>query len=154
VFSTSARHLFSFTYNNVPLGKHDTIVDLRDSRGGKEVRKVELKGQHTFISDVSRDGKHLVGHAQIPHDIQEKWRDRLQIFDADSGKLIHTLLEQRFGDLKGTVFSLDGKYVASKDHGARAMAVWDVQTGKRVWTFANNQSWNNFPVFARDGKTL
>jgi WD40 repeat protein len=34
------------------------------------------------------------------------------------------------------------------------MGVWDVRTGKRVWTLANNQSWTNFPVFARDGKTL
>jgi WD40 repeat protein len=153
-FSSSTRHVITSRHNRLEFGKYDTIVTLRDARTGKNARTVELKLFHSFITDVSPDGKYLVGHTHIHHEIQDKWRSRLQLFDAESGQLVRTFLEQRSGDMRAAVFSPDGKFVTGVDHTERALGVWEVESGKKKWTFPNSRAWGNFPRFAPDGKTL
>src|SRR5262249_31798655 len=144
----------SCRHDRIAYGKYDAIVSLRDARSGKLLRKLELKDRFTMITDVSPDGKFLVGHTHIPHEIQDKWRSRLQLFNAESGELVRTLLEQRTGDLKSATFSPDGRFVAGVDHTVRSLGVWDVRTGKKVWTFPTDFNFFNYPAFGRDGKTL
>lgn len=153
-FSSDSKFVLTCRQHRLAYQKYDTIVTIRDARAGKPVREIVIKNLQTFITDLSPEGKYLVGHSHIPHEVQDKWRSRLQLFNAESGDLVRTLHEQRSGDPKSAVFSPDGKFVTGVDHTVRSMSVWDVQSGKRVWTLPNGRNYFNYPRFARDGKTL
>lgn len=153
-FSQDDRFIISSRQNRIKFGVYDTIVTFRDARTGNVARKVELKDKQSTITDVSPDGKFLVGYTFINHEMQKNWRTRLQLFNAETGELVRTFLEQRSGDLKSAVISPDGKYVSGVDHNEREMALWEVETGKRVGTFTNQRNFFNYPRFSRDGKTL
>jgi WD40 repeat protein len=44
--------------------------------------------------------------------------------------------------------------VSGVDHNVRAIGVWNVASGKKVWTYPNDISFFNYPYFSRDKKTL
>lgn len=121
--------------HDTPLGsgKYDTFITVRDPRTGKEHRQIKLAGQRTWITDISPDGKLFVGHTHIPNAVQEKETDLLQLFDAKTGEVQRTLLEQRFGTKP--IFSPDGTLVAAGDHTVESVCVWNVANGKKVASF-------------------
>jgi WD40 repeat protein len=134
-FSHDGRHVIASRQHRLAHGKYDTIVTFREARTGKVQRTLELKDTQAAISDLTPDGKHLIGHTFIANEDQAKWRTRLQLFDAETGKVVRTLIEQRSGDLKSALFSPDGRFVTGVNHNERGLSVWDRKTGERKWEF-------------------
>ena len=69
----------------------------------------------------------------------------MQLFDAESGELVRTFLEQCTGDMKAAVFSHDSKFVAALNDNEKGVTVWNVATGEKRWTFSNDMNFFNFP---------
>jgi WD40 repeat protein len=153
-FSPDNRLVIASRRQLIEKQRYNTHVTMRDARTGEIVRKLELKETMATITDISADGKHLIGHTFIHHDMQDKWRSRLQLFDAETGVVLKTIHEQRSGDMKGAHFSPDGQLVVAVNHEEHGISVWEVASGQKRWTFADGQEFFNYPKFARDGKML
>lgn len=130
-----------------------TLVHFRDARTGKLVRSFDLPDQQTILTDVSPDGKVLVGFTYLPHAEQAKWANLLRLFDATTGKERRVLQRLPSGDLKRARFSPDGKRIAAVD-GDQRLALWEAATGKRVHSLDNAKEFFNHLAFSPDGKTL
>ena len=76
----------------------------------------------------------------------------LAIFDARTGKLLHTLPEHK-NQTWQAAFSPDGKRVAcgSQNHSVR---VWDVRSGRLELTLKGPKGWTHGIAFSPDGKRL
>jgi WD40 repeat protein len=79
--------------------------------------------------------------------------DDVRLYDARTGKLLRVLSD--VGD-RHVAFSPDGRNLtAAGFHMDKLVAVWDVQSGRRVRTFAGQTEWEaDATAISRDGKLL
>jgi WD40 repeat protein len=132
--------------------KHETIVTVRDSQAGKVISRTRFPGRITF-TDITPNGKLLVGLTFVDHKLQDHWRHRVQLFDLDTGECLRTLAETRIGAWGRARFTPDGKGVAALLDDSRC-AVWDTATGKELHTFPCDTLYGTDLAFSRDGNTV
>lgn len=133
----------------------DTVswVTIRDTKSGRTLRKTKLEGHLTAATDLSPDGKLLVGFSFLPHQEQDRWAMLLRLFDSESGKEVRPLARLISGDLKRARFSPDGKHVAALDP-FRTISLYEVKSGNIVQTFDNDRDFFSYLAFSRDGRWL
>ncbi len=102
-----------------------------------------------FTLAYSRDGKLLASATGDQRGV-------VRIWDAATGKE-RLLLQPRAGQVYSIAFSPDGKKLASigtgKDSQSAPVCVWDIATGKRLWTF-RQPSWGYDVAFSPDDRRL
>ena len=76
----------------------------------------------------------------------------LKLWDADSGREIHTLKGHR-AYVRGCAFSRDGKTVLSASND-KTLKLWDTVSGKEIRTLSGHQAFVRGCAFSRDGKTV
>jgi WD40 repeat protein len=131
-----------------------STITVREAHTGKVVRKLELKDQLTVLTGLSADGKQFVGYTHITDGNPNNWQGRWQLYDAETGKAIRTIIEQRLLDLKAFVFSPDGLLVAGADLEAGGISLWDVGSAKKTHSFPSDRHASSYPQFSHGGKTL
>ena len=94
----------------------------------------------------SPDGKTLASTTIYPYD-----PDLLQLWDVETGELLHTLEHENF--FTDVAFSPDGKMIASAS-GEGTLRFWNVETGQRLRTFTEHGYDIKSIAFSPDGQTL
>jgi len=129
------------------------IMTFRDAQTGKVTRSFELKDANAVVA-ISPDEKLLLAHTPNRDDPTKSFSSyRLQLLEAQTGKVVHTLTDRSTGELKGYVYSPDGRLVAGFDGKVGAYCTWDVETGMKTATFQSKES-ATYPAFTTNGKTL
>merc|ERR1719450_1078469 len=79
----------------------------------------------------SPDGKQLASASGNCNDykIIKAWDKTTKVWDAATGKLLHTLKGSSYGSGRSVVYSPDGKHLASGDS-SQFIRIWDAAKGK------------------------
>lgn len=93
-------------------------VDVWDTGSGKKVRSYS-----GYTSDISPDGKYIIVGSED---------DVLNVWDTASGKLVMKLDES--DPVESVSFSPNGMFVVSILDGRSGIALWNVKTGKKLWS--------------------
>jgi squalene-hopene/tetraprenyl-beta-curcumene cyclase len=135
-------------------------VKLWDVLTGKELRTIAVENGIVFDAKFTPDGKQLAtasgsGSAVpvVPGEIR--------LWNPATGELVRKLQSHHRG-VYGVAFSSDGKWLASGGlaaivEGKRVdgeLTVWDLQTGKELWTRGGHKGAVGSLAFSADGKTL
>jgi WD40 repeat protein len=131
-----------------------TAITVREASTGKVVRKFELKDQLVTLTGLSPDGKLFVGFTHVSDAHSTNWHGLWQLYDAQTGKAIRTLVDQRVLDPMAFAFSPNGQQIAGYDLDAGGIAVWDVTSAKKTHTFPGERHALSYPRFSPSGETL
>jgi outer membrane protein assembly factor BamB len=143
-----------------------TSVKLWNAQTGEPVRTlIPTRGGIGSVA-FTPDGRTLVGGGIVgpvgPNG--EEPAGVLTLWNVASGRILSTL-EGQTGIVRAVAVAPDGKTVASGGRGpvrqvrnmariASELRLWNIATGKPVWTFEGERSEVNSLAFAPDGKTL
>ena len=140
------------TMASVGIG-HDRTIRIWDVHTGKNLRTFEYQAWDVAFSP---DGKTIVCGSEVSDDYN------LNLFDADTGKLIrtlsgHTNYSGHTDYVMSLAFSPDGKTIAGAGNSAN-VSLWDADTGKllrtlTVETYPTLGS-NNSVTFSPDGRMI
>lgn len=142
--------VFSSDGNTLASASDDNTVKIWDLRSGTELRSFSGSGE-IFSVAFSPDGTKLAWGSND---------GTVQIFDVASGRNIHRL-QSLYDGILSVAFSPDGKKIVSGGwKGAKSKSdylggteLWDLETGKRVWSLGSyNEVWA--VSFSPDGRTV
>jgi len=137
-------------------------VKLWDAKTGEPVRTLTPTKGTIFAIVFTPDGRTLVGGGNIPTKDVNQQAGLVTLWNLMTGQIIHTL-EGHTGGVHAVAFAPDGKMVASGGDGDRRLSsfgspsevrLWDIATGKLLWTLEGEQGVVRGLAFAPDGKTL
>lgn len=136
------------------------IWDLSFTDGGKTI-VAGARGFQCFIDAASGkiishgpEPKYKEMHALSPDGkmfASEEWKNIIELRDADSGRLLHTL-KGHTDKIRSIVFSADSKMLASGSED-KSIRLWDTTTGKPLRQIKHNQRVGKI-AFSPDGKIL
>jgi WD40 repeat protein len=130
-----------------------STITFRAARTGKVVRKLELKEPAPAIASISSDGKYLLGVTHVIYGGDtSKYKCHWQLFDAETGKAIRTIVINGVNTPRTFAFSPDGRLVTGLDVDNRTVCVWEAATGKKTHTLQGEH--DCYPWFGPGGKTL
>jgi WD40 repeat protein len=119
-------------------------IKLWDAASGKQFRAFP-GGMSALALAFSPDGKIIASVAGMGG-------NKIELWDTDTGRQLRSLDAYAYD----FAFSADGKLIASgsgsEDGGG--IALWDVLTGKKVWSRENHTSFVNSVAFSPDGKVV
>lgn len=143
----------------------DTTIRLWDFATGDELRTIKTNSSMLYSVAFSRDGRILVSGSQ---DYENASQTALgggvaTLWDVASGAKLRTL-ESGWGDVKTTIFSPDGKTLATGSDDS-TITLWDIATGVALrtldkWPRVPGQNMSrpvafvNSVAFSPDGTTL
>jgi RNA polymerase sigma factor (sigma-70 family) len=137
-------------------------VKLWDAKTGEPVRTLTPTKGTIFAIAFTPDGRTLVGGGNIPTNDVNHQAGLITLWNLMTGQIIHTL-EGHTGGVHAVAVTRDGKLVASGGDGHGRLSdlgspsevrLWDIATGKLVWTVDGEQGVVRGLAFAPDGKTL
>ncbi len=137
-------------------------VKLWDGKTGEPVRTLTPTKGTIFAIAFTPDGRTLIGGGNIPTKDVNQQAGLITLWNLTTGQIINTL-EGHTGGVHAVAVTPDGKMVASGgDSDRRSSAIgspselrlWDIATGRLVWTVAGEQGVVRGVAFAPDGKTL
>ena len=133
-----------------------TAIVFLDVAAGKELRRIET-GLHD-ISEIafSPDGKTLAASGPQTAGLASSGPQMLRLWDTETDKELHTLVEDKAASPFRFAFSPDGKTLAATAGDLGPIRLWDAATGKergRLQIPASEYLTVNFAL-SPDGKTL
>jgi RNA polymerase sigma factor (sigma-70 family) len=136
-------------------------VKLWDAKTGEPVRTLTPTNGTIFAVVFTPDGRTLVGGGNIRTKDVNHQAGLVTLWNAMTGQIIHTL-EGHTGGVHAVAVTPDGKKVASGGDGHMRLhgggpseiRLWDIATGKLLWTVEGEQGVVRGLAFAPDGKTL
>jgi WD40 repeat protein/tRNA A-37 threonylcarbamoyl transferase component Bud32 len=118
-----------------------------DVDSGKERQTLVGQNSHARFVTFSPDGKYVAAT-----DYGGREADTVKVWEADSGKLLHTL---NHPSAYCVAFSRDGKMLASSSNGKEGtVKLWDAGTGSERRTWKVQPDERPAVAFSPDGKTL
>lgn len=126
----------------------DSSVKVWDTRTWKVKRAWRISSTSELA--LSTNGKTLAISSALPYDERETYIPyQVSLWDVSSGKLLVRLPKGTFDQpsLKTIIFSPDGKLIVTDS------AVWNVKTGKRLWSIKHQYIWPSF-AFSPDSQLL
>jgi RNA polymerase sigma factor (sigma-70 family) len=137
-------------------------VKLWDGKTGEPVRTLTPTKGTIFAIAFTPDGRTLIGGGNIPTKDVNHQAGLITLWNLKTGQIIHTL-EGHTGGVHAVTVTHDGKMMASGGDGDSRLStfgspselrLWDIATGKLVWTLDGGQGVVRGLAFAPDGKTL
>ncbi len=133
------------TYNKdgtlIGTASNDGTAKVWDALTGRELLTLTGHKDLVFGFDFSPDGIHIA---------TSSFDFTAQIWDAKTGKSLHTFEYSNW--IFSVSFSPDGKHLAGGSGGVAI--VWDVNTGKQVFTLTNHNDMVDQVVFSPDGTRI
>jgi len=136
-------------------------VQLWNAKTGEPIRTLYPTKGTIFAVAFTPDGKTLVGGGVIPTEDENHPAGHVTLWNAMTGQIIHTL-EVPTGMVHAIAIAPDGNTVASG--GCRdetrlprrrsEVRLWDIATGRLLWTAQGEMGVVRGLAFAPDGKTL
>lgn len=142
-------------------------VKLWEVATGKALQTITLEGQIVFQVAFSPDGKRLAT-ASGPGTSEQSVPGEIRLWNPATGELVRKTRAHDCGAYV-VAFSPDGKLLASGgiatldkskigpvrgQHATGDLKLWDLKTGKELWTRGGHSGTVGSLVFSADGKTL
>jgi len=143
-----------------PNDQHPAIIDLRDSKTGKLIRRLHASfGKLTALA-FSSDGKWIAagvatGGWRVRGPSDPSWPNVLggmYLWNVKTGKL-HRTLTLKTGQVLSLAFSPDNQCVAVGS-GDRTLRLWDIAKGKSKWVVFGKGGYVSSVAFANHGKSI
>jgi len=136
-------------------------VQLWNAKTGEPIRTHHPTKGTIFAVAFTPDGSTLVGGGVLPSEDENHPAGHVTLWNAMTGQIIHTL-EVPTGMVHAIAIAPDGKSIASggerdfRDERRRKSEVrlWDIATGRLLWTVEGEMGMVRGLAFAPDGKTL
>jgi WD40 repeat protein len=141
-------------------------VTLRDARTGEPLQTLKPTRGGIFAVAYSPDGRKLIGGGPDNRPVADSRRPGglATIWDVATGQVLHTL-EFPSGDVRTIAVSPDGKTVAAGGNGPwrqtgnmqrhlGEVRLWDIATGKLLWTYEGEGNETSSLAFSPDGRML
>jgi RNA polymerase sigma factor (sigma-70 family) len=125
--------------------RHEDVIDLYDTAGGAERRRLDLGSNARGNLTFSPDGKRLAAATT-----DAKGQEIIRLWDVAEDKN-RPVLTVKGSSWRGIVFSPDGKRLLSHSSRDGVLHVWDTATGRELRGATIEKV---PPVYATDGKTL
>lgn len=138
--------------DRVTVGFRDGTVKIFDTNTGEELFTIVYSNRTVALcAPWSPDGNHLL--MMSFYGTLEASEARLKVYDATSGKELVALVGHS-GDVYGSTWSPDGKYIATGGGGDSTARIWDASTGEELFTFTDHNSGVTAALWSPDGKTI
>jgi WD40 repeat protein len=126
---------------------HDGTVQVRDFTTGRQLWSIQAHTDCVLGVAYSPDGRLLASAGG-----RDPARD-IGIWEAATGKLIHSLHSGKGSFIRCVAFSPDGRRLASSPGAAFEMLVWDVATGRELHRIPSGDRVSRV-AFSPDGRWL
>jgi len=139
-------------------------VQLWNAKTGEPIRTLNPTKGTIFAVAFTPDGRTLVGGGNIPTEDVNHQAGLVTLWNDTTGRIIHTLEGHR-GGVHAVAIAPDGKTVATGGDGRirnfgneqrllSEVRLWDIATGRLLWTVEGELATVRGLAFAPDGKTL